>query len=328
MARPLAIELFCGMFGWSSGWLALGGQAIGFDLEHLPHHGDIPIGAELVIQDVLTLHGSQFRNASIIMASPPCTQFSYRAMPWKRSKVLMPEVEPEWWSLTEKQMSPAQLKEWNQYKIDYPLPLPSLALYDACFRIQREASEAAGRQIPMIVENVRGIQKYVGPAPANFGSFFLYGDVGMVGNRIVAGMPKFGKTVKPFKASKNKGGSWFAIANNTDSGHSKNPVQFEGQKNTGGSWFRIDGSNQVRERGNDPRDAHMNDGGQKRIPIAMHYRDYKESIKQGDDWFNAESGGISWTTGSKSPARKAASAHIAKIPFPLSLYVAESFWPL
>ena len=23
--RPLCIELFCGMFGWSAGWLALGG---------------------------------------------------------------------------------------------------------------------------------------------------------------------------------------------------------------------------------------------------------------------------------------------------------------
>ena len=49
-------------------------------------------------------------------------------------------------------------------------------LFDACFRIQREACEAAGRRIPMIVENVRGAQPWVGEARANYGSYFLWGD--------------------------------------------------------------------------------------------------------------------------------------------------------
>jgi len=61
--KPLAIELFCGSFGWSAGWLELGGRAIGFDIEHLPHHGPVPENAELVLQDVTTLHGSQFKDA-------------------------------------------------------------------------------------------------------------------------------------------------------------------------------------------------------------------------------------------------------------------------
>ena len=65
MSRPLVIELFCGMFGWSAGWLALGGEAIGFDIEHQPYHGPVPKGAHLVLQDVLTLHGSQFKDASL-----------------------------------------------------------------------------------------------------------------------------------------------------------------------------------------------------------------------------------------------------------------------
>jgi hypothetical protein len=51
------------------------------------------------------------------------------------------------------------------------------ALFDACFRIQREASEAAGRHIPMIVENVRGAQPWVGRSVWNYGSFHLWGDV-------------------------------------------------------------------------------------------------------------------------------------------------------
>jgi site-specific DNA-cytosine methylase len=123
MSQPLAIELFCGSFGWSAGWLSMGGRAIGFDIEHLPHHGSVPPGAELVLQDVLTLHGSQFRDAALILASPPCQAYSYRAMPWKRAKALPP---------------------------------PSNELFDACFRIQREASESAGRYIPLVVENVKG----------------------------------------------------------------------------------------------------------------------------------------------------------------------------
>ncbi len=51
------------------------------------------------------------------------------------------------------------------------------ALFDACFRIQREAIESAGHFIPMVVENVRGAQKWVGRSRWNYGSFHLWGDV-------------------------------------------------------------------------------------------------------------------------------------------------------
>ena len=44
---------------------------IGFDIErHV--YGEHRYPAQLVIQDVLTLHGSQFRDAALIVASPPC----------------------------------------------------------------------------------------------------------------------------------------------------------------------------------------------------------------------------------------------------------------
>lgn len=116
---------------------------IGFDIErHDYGTGGYP--AQLVLQDVLTLHGSQFRNADLIVASPPCQAYSYRAMPWKRAKAMPP---------------------------------PSNELFDACFRIQREASAAAGRHIPLVVENVRGAQKWVGRASWSYGSYFLWGDV-------------------------------------------------------------------------------------------------------------------------------------------------------
>ena len=143
MKKPLAIDLYCGLGGWTEGLLAEGYNVIGFDIER-HEYGEHRYPAQLVVQDVLTLHGSQFRDAALIVASPPCQAYSYRAMPWKKAKALPP---------------------------------PDNSLFEACFRIQREACEAAGKHIPLIVENVRGAQKWVGRARWNFGSFYLWGDV-------------------------------------------------------------------------------------------------------------------------------------------------------
>ncbi len=157
--KPLAIDLFCGLGGWAEGFLAEGYEVIGFDIErHDYGTGGYP--GQLVIQDVLTLHGSQFRDAAVIVASPPCQAYSYRAMPWKRAKALPP---------------------------------PSNELFDACFRIQREANTCPkccginawrctfcfGRtkHIPLVVENVKGAQPWVGRAKWHYGSFYLWGDV-------------------------------------------------------------------------------------------------------------------------------------------------------
>jgi len=143
MGQPLAIDLFCGLGGWTEGLLAEGYRVVGFDIErHV--YGEAQYPAQLVLQDVLTIHGSQFKDADLIVASPPCQAYSYRAMPWKRAKALPP---------------------------------PDNALFEACFRIQREACEAAGRHIPLVVENVCGAQKWVGRAKWHHRSFYLWGDV-------------------------------------------------------------------------------------------------------------------------------------------------------
>jgi C-5 cytosine-specific DNA methylase len=141
--RPLAIDLFCGLGGWTEGLLAEGYEVVGFDIErHV--YGEHRYPVQLVLQDVLTLHGRQFATASLIVASPPCQAYSYRAMPWKRAKALPP---------------------------------PDNSLFEACFRIQREASEAAGHHVPLVVENVCGAQRWVGRARWHHGSYYLWGDV-------------------------------------------------------------------------------------------------------------------------------------------------------
>lgn len=153
--RPLAIDLFCGLGGWTEGLLAEGYDVVGFDIEqHV--YGNSRYPAQLVVQDVLTLHGSQFKGASLIVASPPCQEYSYMAMPWKLAKAKAAAIRAD---TTGKLL--ADLTR----------------LFDACFRIQAEASIAAGRRIPMLVENVRGAQPWVGRARWNFGSFYLWGDV-------------------------------------------------------------------------------------------------------------------------------------------------------
>lgn len=151
--KALAIDLYCGLGGWTEGLLAEGYDVIGFDIErHV--YGEHRYPAQLVIQDILTLRGSQLRAADLIVASPPCQEYSYMAMPWRRGK--------------------AKVAEYRSGARDVK---QLTALFDACFRIQREACEAAGRHIPLVVENVRGAQPWVGRARWNFGSFYLWGDV-------------------------------------------------------------------------------------------------------------------------------------------------------
>jgi hypothetical protein len=181
--KPLCIDLYCGLGGWTEGFLSEGWDVIGFDIERhcygvpesLPEsdggkgtkpiegHGwtqgcAVTLGmegataqprtrllkypAQLVLQDVLTLHGRQFKDVAAIVASPPCQAYSWMAMPWSLAK---------------------REAAWQRWERDSPFGNFRLNdLFNACFRIQREASEAAGRHIPMVVENVKGAQPWVG----------------------------------------------------------------------------------------------------------------------------------------------------------------------
>jgi hypothetical protein len=225
---PLAIDLFCGLGGWAEGLLDVGYRVIGFDIER-HEYGEHRYPGELVLQDVLTLHGSQFKDAALIVASPPCQAYSYRrrAMPWERARALPP---------------------------------PDNTLFEACFRIQREACEAAGRHIPLVVENVRGAQKWVGRARWHYGRFYLWGDV---------------PALMPF--------------------HRVRPKRI------------MDGIA----------------NGQRRQAEGL----YADGVKQGGTWFHDHSEHSLRRHSSKSPARKAASALIAKIPYRLARWIGHVYYP-
>lgn len=220
MEKPLAIDLYCGLGGWTEGLLAAGYNVIGFDNERHAY-GELRYPGQLVIQDVLTLHGSQFKGADLIVASPPCQRYSYMAMPWQRSRRLAEHYRA----------SPERQLELN-------------ALFNACFRIQREAIEAAGRFIPLVVENVKGAQAWVGRSRWHFGSFHLWGDVPAL-------MPQaIGRGIK------NAGGSWFRVSHNNvehncgdaikHTPHMTNPAE---HIKCGGDWFNGESPSLMRRYG-------------------------------------------------------------------------------
>jgi len=296
--KPLAIDLYCGLGGWAEGFLSEGYRVVGFDIErHDYGTGGYP--GELVLRDVRSIHGAElvreYGIPAVIVGSSPCQEFSYRAMPWKRAKALPP-------------------------------PYLGIELFEAQFRIQREASEAVGRYIPLIVENVRGAQKWVGKSKANFGSYHLWGDVGMVGNRIVAGPLSYGTFVSPVKAIKVPG---FRFDGSGKSFQSAS-VEASGYKTSGLNWSdrSIRGQDFTRVAGRQIEGRKQSMGG-------SWYGDYEkfksrvgEHIKQGGDWFGRECQiSMSRLYSSRDPRRKAASAQIAKIPFPLAQHIARCFKP-
>ena len=293
MSKPLMVDLYAGLGGWAQGGIDTGYYVVGFDIERHEYwmpDGDsegngskgtkpvdrrgwtqgcaVSLGiegatakprtrlakypAQLVLQDVLTLHGSQFRDAALIVASPPCQEYSYMAMPWSRAKAIAAEYC-------------AGARDVKKLT----------ALFDACFRIQREASAAAGHHIPLVVENVRGAQKWVGRSRWNYGSYHLWGDV---------------PALMPMTAH---------LRMKAPITHRPGDEPFLDFRKVPG--FRFDGS------GRSFQSASV------------------EGTKCGDDWFNASQPSISRLTGSKSPARKAASAAIAKIPIPLARHIA-AYW--
>lgn len=77
-------------------------------------------------------------NFDAVVASPPCQEFSRHDQPWTRKR------------------NP---------------PPPDRSIWEACVQIARD------RNIPLVIENVRGAQRFMGRAMAHVGPYYLWGDV-------------------------------------------------------------------------------------------------------------------------------------------------------
>lgn len=362
--KPLAIDLCAGLGGWTDGLLAEGWDCVGYDIER-HKYGSHQYPAQLVLQDILTLDGRQFRgHVSLIVASPPCQRYSYMAMPWKRAKDLIAwHRDPA---------HPERIEELN-------------ALFKACVRIGREAG------CPIVIENVRGAQPWVGRSRWNYGSFHLFGDVPALmpitfkGRKVPMAswrhpsdprhVPGQGFNTladrqlrEGVKIAGARGDDWFTHHNRAEfmeragvetvhleatpfgtavvsdqSGQMlyNLPPEFypdRSTKNDGGSWFNI-AHNTTSGKGRNP-DGRM--GLPELCPNCCAAAIAKGLAKGGAICEGCSFAGVKGFTphgqplgknelgrkhGSKSSARKAASALIAKIPLPLARHIARCYFP-
>jgi hypothetical protein len=314
--RPLCIDLFCGLGGWTDGFLTEGYDVVGFD-NHQHIYGEARYPGQLVIQDVLTLHGSQFAGAACIVASPPCQAYSYMAMPWSRAKAMAAEIRRD----------RDRTRELN-------------ALFDACFRIQREAVHATGirclscdggrigppvyrscdvpgcirgtvyRNVPLVIENVKGAQPWVGPAKAHFGSFYLWGDVESVGGRVVV-RPEFGagiaaarrvQKIEGYSDPRRNGGQGAHLTsqqeNDARGGQKFNP---DGTAHGQGSWFAVADSKNRGAQKREGRNFHAFENGLGSSPSFNGAEHETRGTKQGGS-------GAAWLDTALDERRKAATA--------------------
>lgn len=301
--KPIVFDFFCGLGGWSEAFIAEGYEAIGFDIEaHDYGNGGYP--GKLVLRDIRSITGSELVKTygvpTCIVASPPCQEFSYMAMPWSKAKEKQRKILAD----------PDEQKRLT-------------GLFNECFRIQREVSEAAGHYVPMVVENVRGAQRWVGKARWNFGSFYLWGDVPAL-------MPI------PIKARKLPGNNSERCWEDRPIARLCDALKGEGNKTSGMNWSdrSIKGQDFTRIAGIQSGTKVESENG-RRTDIGkgarFTIRDCGNEGSKGN-WLEKPDPVIGKrplvgqrATGSKSKARKQASAEIAKIPYALAQWIAKCF---
>lgn len=299
--KPIVFDLCAGLGGWSEVFIKEGYRAIGFDIEaHDYGKGGYP--GELVLRDIRLINGAdlvkEYGTPACIVASPPCQEFSYMAMPWSKAKEKQRKIEAD----------PAEQKRLTD-------------LFNQCFRIQREVISAVGHYVPMVVENVRGAQKWVGKARWNFGSFYLWGDVPAL-------MPI------PGKVRKSPEGSQDPSRANYNGDHQWN----EGEK-AGISWSKSGPGNPgqsfqtasiLKSEGSKTAGMNWSDQSKRGQDFTRIAGRQAEGVKIRDEGYDYPHRTFGWkapTTTSKSSARKKASAEIAKIPPALATWIAKTFKP-
>lgn len=134
MAVKRLLDLCCGLGGWSVGFAAEGWECVGCDIADFSK--EYP--GRFFQADLLTWEGWREFQFNLVVASPPCEEYSRWDMPWTRARG--PQV-------------------------------PDARLWERCFLIARQAG------VPIVLENVRGAQQFWGRSKMNVGPFHLWGDV-------------------------------------------------------------------------------------------------------------------------------------------------------
>ena len=131
------LDLYCGLGGWAKGFVEQGHDVTGYDI--IDFSRQYP--GKFVYADLLIFN--DFPMADVIVASPPCTDFSKSSFPktWKSVQRYPPDI-------------PQALRLFNH-------------VYEIVSRVKPKY---------FIIENVRGAQKYVGKARMHIGSRYFWGD--------------------------------------------------------------------------------------------------------------------------------------------------------
>jgi DNA (cytosine-5)-methyltransferase 1 len=133
------LDLFCGLGGWAQGFIRKGYEVHGYDIvdfsEYYPG----------IFHQVDLRYFNDFPQADIIVASPPCTEFSIITFP----------------------------SSWKSVQRHGP---PRIE--DAIFLVRR-TFEIIERVKPRywVIENVRGAQKYLGKANFHIGSRYFWTNI-------------------------------------------------------------------------------------------------------------------------------------------------------
>jgi hypothetical protein len=142
--RPLALDLYCGIWegGWANGLVAAGWDVIGVDIEDQGGYKGFKVLADVreIAKDVQAYFPAL--KFDLVVASPPCQEFSVSSQPFKRSRA--------------------------KFNKDNP---PDRSLWDAAVKIAKDLNA------PLILENVRGAVPFMGKQTWNYGSYYFWGEM-------------------------------------------------------------------------------------------------------------------------------------------------------